>query len=413
MEVSLHGGQPDVSRVDDVEDRLQRPAVSAARTADSRAVASVRVSAPTRGAGYHGHWLGIGIASLPGSVEQARRYPEPVTIANACSIGLSTVGELANVLNSTGSRALTGAAGSALAAGATIGAGLAIHQLADDARELARNPQSEDAKWRLANSGLQTGVTAAALAATPFVPAAALVPVFMPDISQASQAVRLHSDEQALRQSGLTTEAQAVHQRYVNSALNATPVVNWFESYYSDRVRPVIENFEASQHNFDGAPAKGELPPGTHIDTRVLDFYGCAMRERLEQIKQAQHGALADLARREGSDSVTLVSRAPQVFNWPASGRPMRIFDRAVALTWSRETDSVSGTFFAADTDGVYRLPMLNDGTARGSGKLNLVVISDQLDDSRQPVKFDLAAYHALPAGSAIFRDPNGYGLTG
>ncbi|GAB2892729.1 hypothetical protein GCM10027093_30090 [Paraburkholderia jirisanensis] len=396
------------------------------RAADSRAAASgseltqTRGSSPGRpverapgGSGYHGHWLGVGIASLPGSVEQARRYPEPATIANASSISLSTVGELTSVFNSTGSKALTRGAGGALVAGAMIGAGLAVHQVANDAGEYARNPQSEDAKWRLANSGLQTGVGIVALAATPFIPAAGLVPLFMPDIAQARQAVQLHGEEQTLQQNGLTTEAQAVHQQYVEAALNATPIVNWFESYYGERVRPAIEQFEASQRNFDGAPPKGELPPATRTDPRVADFYGSAMRERLDRMKQAQQGFLADLARREGRDSVTLVSRAPQVFNWPASGRPMRVFDRAVALTWSRATGCVSGTFFAPDADGIYRLPVLNEGTAYGPGKRSLVVISDQLDSSRQPVKFDLAAYRALPAGSVVFRDPNGYGLMG
>jgi hypothetical protein len=427
MGVSLHGCQRDAGRVDDVvEDRLRRQTVPVARAADSRAAASANQPTQTHrsspgfpaervpgGSGYHGHWLGVGIASLPGSVEQARRYPEPATIANASSISLSTVGELTSVFNSNGSKALTRGASGALLAGAMIGAGLAVHQVANDAGEYARNPQSEDARWRLANSGLQTGIGVVALAVTPFVPAAGLVPLFVPDIAQARQAVQLHGEEQTLRQNGLTTEARAVHRQYVESALNATPIVNWFESYYSERVRPVIEKFEASQHNFDGAPPKGELPPGTRSDPRVLDFYGTAMRERLDQMKLAQQGFLADLARREGSDSVTLVSRAPQVFNWPASGRPMRIFDRAVALTWSRATGSVSCIFFAPDADGVYRLPVLNEGTAFGSGKKNLVVISDRLDNSRQPVKFDLAAYRALPAGSVVFRDPKGYGLTG
>jgi len=407
MEVSLRGypaavGPAGTGRYGETDESGPTPERRSA-PGDARAKGlPARVSA-------HGHWLGIGIASLPGSIVDATRYPHPVTVANAVSMGLSTLGELTGTFNTSGSKALARFGGGALTAGAAIGVGLSVDQVASDAQNFARNPQSERARWRLANSGLQAGINTGALAATPFFPPAALIPLFVPDIGEAVHANQLHSSEQALRQQGLTTEAQAIHQCYVDASLNAAPVVNWFQSFYGDRIRPVIEAFEASQQNYDGAPPAGELPAAARTDPRVVDYYGTAMRERLEVLKNAQQGYLADLARSEGKDSVTLIAHAPQMFTWPGSGKPMRVFDRAVALTWSRDTGAVTGTFFAADADGVFRLPTLNEGVPQGARKQNLVIVSDQPDDGRQPVKFDLAAYRALPPGNVVFRDPKGY----
>jgi hypothetical protein len=430
MGVALHGYPHRADHLDDsVENQLPQPAAPTAPTTRDRApgppraagdsvpeaprstpaaAASQRVAGGVRA---YGHWLGIGMATLPGGIEEAQRYPDAVTVANVASNGVATFGELTGTLNTSGSRALAGIRHGALGVGATIGLGLTIHQVTRDAQQFARNPQSTDAKWRLANSGLQAGINLGALAATPFFPEASLVPLFVPDVAEVSQAVQLHGTEQALRQSGLTTEAQAVHRRYVDASLNATPVVNWFQAYYRDGTQPAIEKFEASQHNYDGAPPQHELPPAARSDARVVDFYGAAMRERLEQLKNAQRDFLAGLARREGYDSVTLVSHAPQVFTWPASGKPMRVFDRAVALTWSRASGKVTGTFFGAEADGTFRLPVLNEGIACAPGQHNLVVISSQLDSAAQPVKFDLAAYRDLPPGTVLFRDPEGYAM--
>jgi len=423
MEVSRNGYPSGADHFDGtVEDGHRHQVTQPAQAGVSRTALPNRAPVPPRGtpAGAvanrvpaavksHGFWLGAGIAFLPGSIQDATRYPQPVPVANAVANGLATTGELIGTFNTSHSKVLGRTTSGTLGAGAVIGVALSINSLAKNAQAFAANPQSEDAKWRLVNSGVQTGVNLAALAVTPFFPGAALVPLFVPDIGEAMHADRLHSTEQALQQGGLTTEAQAVHQRYVGAALNATPVVNWFESFYDDRIRPAIEKFEASQQNHDGDPPQGELPPAAHTDPRVVDFYGTAMRERLEQLKKGQQDWLADLARREGMDSVTLVSHAPQVFRWPESGKPMRIFDRAVVLTWSRATGSVTGTFFGPDDEGVFRLPSLNEGVAYGADKQNLVVVSDQFDEDKQPVTFDLAAYRALPARNVVFRDPNGF----
>ena len=53
----------------------------------------------------------------------------------------------------------------------------------------------------------------------------------------------------------------------------------------------------------------------------------------------------------------------------------MRVFDRSIAITYSKESGSVSYQFFGKDKDGVFRLPMLNEGVTTGHGKKNLVMV--------------------------------------
>ncbi|MFM0228576.1 hypothetical protein PQR32_42175, partial [Paraburkholderia dipogonis] len=110
-----------------------------------------------------------------------------------------------------------------------------------------------------------------------------------------------------------------------------------------------------------------------------------------------------------GTDSVTIVSHAPQMFDWPSTGQPMRVFDRSIAITYSKESGSVSYQFFGKDKDGVFRLPMLNEGVTTGHGKKNLVMVGNMLDPDKQKVKFDLQAYRGDKTGSTYLADPNHY----
>ncbi|MFM0557890.1 hypothetical protein P0D69_44230, partial [Paraburkholderia sediminicola] len=110
-----------------------------------------------------------------------------------------------------------------------------------------------------------------------------------------------------------------------------------------------------------------------------------------------------------GTDSVTIVSHAPQMFGWPSTGQPMRIFDRSIAITYSKESGSVSYQFFGKDKGGVFLLPMLNEGVTTGYGKKNLVMVGNMLDPDKQKVKFDLQAYRGDKTGSTYLADPNHY----
>ncbi|HEY3600265.1 MAG TPA: hypothetical protein VGL08_22480 [Paraburkholderia sp.] len=357
----------------------------------------------------HGHWLGISALTLPSSISDAQTYGTPETVSNAISSSMATAGELAGVVNTSGSKLLGTATKVLLPGSALIGVGLSINQLISDATYLAAHPDDRDAQWAGANSAFQTGGTLVAMAASFAFPPAALAPLLFPDVASVGQAETLREQENALHAQGSNVEADAVHSQYVKAALDATPFVDWFSSFYSPGMKPAIESFEASQGNVTGAPPAGELPSDVRGDRRVVDYYGQAMQERLHALESNAKAYLTGIAQREGQDSVTVISRSPQTFGWPSSGQPMRVFDRAVALTYSRDTDSVTGTFFGKDADGTFRLPVLNEGISLKAGKKNKLMVSDMFDFEKRPVKFDLVAYRAGPPGSVSFNDPKSY----
>lgn len=143
----------------------------------------------------------------------------------------------------------------------------------------------------------------------------------------------------------------------------------------------------------------------------MVDYYGAALRDRVHTLEAAAKDYLKHVADTAKLDSVTLISRSPQMFGWPADGQPMRGFDRAVALTYARQSGDVHGSLIAKDAAGVYRLAVLNEGMEPAAGKKNLVILSNMLDNEKQSVRFDLAACKAdtNTAGSFYLLDPNRY----
>lgn len=87
----------------------------------------------------------------------------------------------------------------------------------------------------------------------------------------------------------------------------------------------------------------------------------------------------------------------------------MRVFDRSIAMTYSKASGSVSYQFFGKEKDGVFRLPILNEGVMTGDGRKNLLVVGNILDPDKQQVKFDLQAYRGDKTGSVYLTDPNRY----
>jgi hypothetical protein len=367
---------------------------------------SVRLPASVHG---NAHWLPIDAVALASSGYNARRHAGPIEVAGVTSDAIGLAGDATATFNVNARCAFTVGAKALSLLSTAVGLAPSVAQLSSDVTELITHPECAQAKWNVANSALQLGAGLAAAAASFVFPPAALAPLLFPNVAEIGHALDLLRDEQTLRANGRTTEADAVHSKYVNAALDATPLVNWFSSFYAHGLRPEIERFELAQGNRPDGPPKGELPPMAHGDPRVADFYGQALQERMHVLEAAAKDYLQHVADTAQLDSVTLVSRSPQMFGWPATGQPMRVFDRAVVLTWSRETGTVHGMFFGKDADGEFRLPMLNEGVTTAAGKKNLVVVSDMLDSEHQPTHFDLAAFRADTSGRIRIYDPRGY----
>ncbi|QYD71982.1 hypothetical protein KZJ38_34055 [Paraburkholderia edwinii] len=357
----------------------------------------------------NGHWFGIDMVALSSSVNNVTRDHQAASIATVTSDTISTAADSIATFNLKGGKPLTIAAKALSLISTTVSLAPSIGQLASDVAELIRHPDSAQAKWNVANSGVQLGGGLLAAAASFVYPPAALATLLFPNFAEVGHAIELDDAERDLRSRGLTREADAVHAKHTTAALDATPVVNWFSSFYSKSLRPDIERFELAQGNRPGKPPMGELPPSAHADRAVADYYGAALRERVHTLEAAAKDYLKQIADTAQLDSVTLISRSPQMFGWPSDGQPMRVFDRAVVLTYARQSGEVHGAFIGKERDGTFRLPVMNEGMAPATGKKNLVIQSNMLDNEKQPVRFDLAACKADSTGSFYVYDPNGY----
>jgi hypothetical protein len=357
----------------------------------------------------NGHWLGIDTLALSSSINNIARSPGALNIASVTSDAIGSTGDSIAAFNLRGYKPLTIAAKGLSLMSTTVGLAPSISQLTSDVAELIKHPDSTQAKWNVANSGAQLGGGLVAAAASFVYPPAALATLLFPNFAEVGHAIELNDEERDLRNRGLATEADAVHARHTTAALDATPVVNWFSSFYSKSLRPDIERFELAHGNRPGQPPMGELPPSARTDKTVVDYYGAALRDRVHTLEAAAKDYLKHVADTAQLDSVTLISRSPQMFGWPSHGQPMRVFDRAVALTYSRQSGAVHGTLIAKEAGGAYRLPVLNEGMESAAGKRNLVVLSNMLDNEKQPVRFDLAACKADTAGSFYLLDANRY----
>jgi hypothetical protein len=342
-------------------------------------------SGTARAAGsFHGHWLGVGAASLPGQLQWASQDPSTINVLGAATGATMTAGEYIALINRSGARTLNRLYGGAMWGGLLVNTGIQLYDLGVNARQLANNPDSEETKWRLANSAVHFFANGAAMLLMPFAPGIGFAPLLLPDFSEVNRAVQLGKQQSALERKGQQTEAGAAGQAHTLAALNATPVINWFAPFYQNALTPDVEKFEHAQGNFDGQPAQAELPPGTGNKPAVTDYYGNAMKERGQRVAENMTPFLRDAAQKNGKDYVTLISHWPQTFCWPSSGKPMRTFDRAIALTYSRKTDTVSATFFGRDVDGSFRTPPNNQDIPLQQGSQHLFFFSRMLDPDKQ-----------------------------
>jgi hypothetical protein len=334
--------------------------------------------------GFHGHWLGVGAASLPGQIKAASDYPDTANVLGAATGTTMTAAEYLARINKGGSQVLNGVYRGAMWAGLVVNTGMDLYNLGVDARQLGENPDSEQAKWRLANSAVRLFANGAALALMPLAPVAAFAPLMLPDFGEIGRAADLSKQKTDLERKGQQTEANATGQSHTLAALNATPIVNWFAPFYQNALTPDVEKFEHAHGNFDGQPPPAELPGGSGNNPTVTDYYANAMKERAGRVAENMTPFLRDAARKSGTEYVTLISHWPQTFCWPSSGNPMRTFDRAIVLTYSRKTDTVIPTFFGRDFDGSFRAPPNNHDIPLQQSSQHLFYFSRMLDPGKQ-----------------------------
>ncbi|WP_166676515.1 hypothetical protein [Paraburkholderia rhizosphaerae] len=319
--------------------------------------------------GYHGTWLTVGGLALPGVYERTAQSPVPENYANLANQSTMTGLEYAMWASRDAFSWPAYAAGMTLGAG--VGMGLGVDDMVKTGQKMGANPDSEQAKWDFANASVHTLANGVAMALAPLSPAVAFVPLMLPEVGDAYRAWGLANQQNALQQEGKDTEAAAVQQSHTLASLNATPVINWFAPFYEKALTPAIEKFEIAHGNCGGQPAPSELPPGTATNPVVVDYYGNAMNERAQwlagnMLPFMQQRFNEEKARSPDTDTVTIVARWPQTFNWPSSvpAQPMRKFDRAIALTYSEKAGNVVATYFGRDVDGTYRLPPSNHDIA-------------------------------------------------
>jgi hypothetical protein len=333
--------------------------------------------------GFHAHWLGAGAISLPGQVKAAVDNPNAFNSLGAATSATMTAAEYLALIGRNSSKTLSGLYRGSMWAGVMINAGMDLYGLGLNATGLANHPDSEMAKWYLANSAVHTFADGAAMALMPLSPAIAFAPLVLPDFAEIGRAAELLNQKNDLEQKGQQTEANATGQSHALAALSATPVVNWFAPFYQNALTPDVEKFEHAHGNFDGDPAPAELPPGTGNNPTVTDYYANAMKERADRVAQDMTPFLRDAAQKNGKEYVSLLSHWPQTFCWPSSGKPMRSFDRSLVLTYSRESDTVVPTFFGRDVDGSFRAPPYNHDIALQQGDRHLFYFSRMLDPAR------------------------------
>ncbi|MFL9916177.1 hypothetical protein PQR75_12450 [Paraburkholderia fungorum] len=350
----------------------------------------------------NGHWAIADAVTLTSDINNVKQQPNMGNITTVTAGSVLTVGDTLALINASGNHVLTLASKSLSLLGTAIGVAPSVGQLANDVKQLIQNPKDEQSKWNVANSAFQLGAGLTATAASLVFPPAALVPLVFPNLAEIGHAEILRGKKNDLRAQGLNTEAAAVEDRYKIAALDATPIVNWFSSTYTPELRPAIEKFETAQGNVPGGKPAGELPVNTLHDQRVYDYYVQAITERAQRLADAAKGYLKGIASDSNLSSVTMVSRCPQVFGWPTNGQAMRVFDRAVAISYDRVHDTIRAELFGANKDGTYRLPTRDPSLPSGTGSKNLLFYTNMLDPDAKQVKFDMPQYRADPSTFAI-----------
>ena len=322
---------------------------------------------------------------LPGQVSDTLAWPSAQNVLGTATGATMTAAEYLAMVGK-GSVALNGVYRAAMGAGVAVNLGMDIYNVGASAKALGDHPDSGLAKWQLANSVVRLAGNGVALLLVPLAPAAAFAPMVLPDFAEIGRANELLNRKNDLEQKGRQTEADATGRSHTMAALNATPIVNWFAPFYRNTLTPDVEKFEHAHGNYDDLPAQAELPPGTGNNPAVTDYYGNAMKERAGRVAEDMTPYLRDAAKKNGTDNVTWISHWPQTFCWPSSGKPMRTFDRAIALTYSRKTDTAVPTFFGLDIDGSYRMPPYNHDIPLKASSRHLFIYSQKLDPGHHVV---------------------------
>jgi IS1 family transposase len=157
------------------------------------------------------------------------------TVVDFAGNGVQVFGDLVKVIgNSTTAAQIASRLG---VAGAALGTVSACIGLIDSLVELGQNPQSELAKWNVANAAVQIVGASIAVVAAVVYPPAALVTLLFPNFSAIGQAIEYVTLMEEYEKRRLMHEYAVLNELHTKAALDASPVVNWFGAVYA----PAIE----------------------------------------------------------------------------------------------------------------------------------------------------------------------------
>ncbi|PHV13290.1 calcium-binding protein [Chitinimonas sp. BJB300] len=241
----------------------------------------------------------------------------------------------------SGTKALRAAQGLAVV-GAALSSVNSILNIVDVAQRYKGDFSSEQSKWDLSNAIISTAASIAGIGVSIVCPPAALLFMLIPNFSAIGQAVELNRTWYEFTGKGLNHEAQVVDTLHKISALDATPIVNWFSGVYT----PDLKNKMLRAMN--------------------AEWYQAAFDDRMNYIGKESTTNLQSYAAKAGTQSYHLITSSKQDFNYLGREKSVSDWvDIATSIGGQTTVRSSKKTNNSMDSTGVLQLDgALNEQSA-------------------------------------------------
>ncbi|MGQ5523627.1 calcium-binding protein [Chitinimonas sp. PSY-7] len=260
----------------------------------------------------------------------------------------------------SGTKALRAAQGLAVV-GAALSSVNSILNIVDVAQRYKGDFSSEQSKWDLSNAIIGTAASIAGIGVSIVCPPAALLFMLIPNFSAIGQAIELQRTYSDFKGKGLNHEAQVVDTLHKISALDATPIVNWFSGIYT----PDLKNKMLRAMN--------------------AEWYQSAFDDRMNYIANESTTNLMGYATKAGVQSYHLITSSKQEFNYLGRQKSVSDWvDIAVNIGGQTSMRTSKKVNQSLESTGVLQLDgMLNERS--GSTGFDTVYQIDQGDGQNIP----------------------------